>query len=145
MTVSRLALAAAFGTTATAPAFAELDVWDLLSQIDVDERVTATTYEVIKTFPKGFESDLENTKVTGYAVPLWDGAQVREFMLVTDMGLCPFCGSGEHGGNLLVTLANPVDTFQEGARMTLEGTLSRVLDPETWQAAILEDARIVAQ
>lgn len=151
MTISRLALSGALGAGAFTASVAlpagasEFDAWEMLSRITVDEQITETSYRVTKTFPAGFEQDIENTRITGYAVPLWAGDEVRELMLVTDMGNCPFCGSGDHGGNLMITLAEAVPAFEDGMRITLEGTLARVNDPETWQAAVLKDARIIAR
>ena len=142
MTVSRIALTAALGTTATA-SFAQPDAWSLLKQIEIDEVVTATTYEVRKSFPKALESAQDGVQITGYAVPALPGEKVRELLLVSDMGLCPFCGNTDHGASLLVSLAEPIDAVDEAQRITLRGTLEPVTDPETWQAAILKNATIV--
>jgi hypothetical protein len=66
-------------------------------------------------------------------------------ILVSDKGLCPLCGSAEHGASLQITLADPIETFDESRRMTLRGALTPVTDPETWQSAILENATILVE
>ncbi|MBV2358311.1 hypothetical protein KUH32_00855 [Thalassococcus sp. CAU 1522] len=141
---SSLALAAAFGSTATASHANPSDVWALLKQIEIDEIVTDTNYEVRKTYPTGIAEE-QMVEITGYAAPMMPGTTFRELVLVSDMGLCPFCGSVDHGAALQVTLADPIDTVDETRRITLRGTLKRVNDPETWQAVILENAQIVTQ
>lgn len=142
MQTSRIALAAAFGTTATL-ATAETDAWTLLEQISIEEIVTETDYEVKKTFPAGMEEKGQGIEISGYAFPMLPGETIRELILVSDMGLCPLCGSGDHGANLQVTLAEPITMIDETKRITLRGNLRAVTDPETWQAAILKDAQIV--
>ena len=82
-------------------------------------------------------------EISGYAFPMLPGETIRELILVSDMGLCPLCGEGDHGANLQVTLAEPITNFDEAVRITLKGDLKAVTDPETWQAAILEDAQII--
>ena len=119
------------------------DTWSLLKQIDISETVTETTYEVKKTFPTELRDGAIEVEITGYAVPRIPGDTVQDIILVSDMGLCPFCGSLDHGGNLQVLLENDIPSFEDGQRMTLRGTLEPVTDPETWQAAILKNARIV--
>ncbi len=151
MMTSRIALTSMLGVATTTPVLAdlpgtsELDVWEVLSEITVDEQVTETSYNVAKTFPTNFQSDVEGAEVTGYAMTLYPGETINELILVADMGLCPFCGNGGHGGNLLVTLAEPLTIFEEGTRITVQGTLARVDDPETWQAAVLKDAKVIVQ
>jgi hypothetical protein len=143
MKTSHLALAAALGTTATA-ASATPETWNLLRQIQIDEIITDTTYEVRKSWPAELEQDDQVMEITGYAAPLLPGEAVRELMLVSDMGACPFCGNLDHGASLVVTLAEPVAFTDENKRITIKGTFKRVTDPETWQAVVMEDARIVA-
>lgn len=140
--VSRTALISALGMTGTA-GFAETDVWSLLSQVQIDETLTADSYSVNKTFPAAFQSEIEGVEIAGYAMPISDGTTIRELLVVADMGLCPFCGSGEHGGSLLVQLDSPLFEFEEGARVTVRGTLTPVTDPETWQAAVLSNAQLI--
>ena len=73
------------------------------------------------------------------------GAMVQDLILMSDMGSCPMRGSLDHGANLQVVLNNAIPAFEEGTRLSLRGTLVPVTDPETWQAAILQNARIVTQ
>ncbi|SDW33543.1 hypothetical protein SAMN05443573_102422 [Celeribacter indicus] len=141
--VSRTALAAGLCTTATAT-FAEAPGWELLKGISIEEIVTETSYEVRKGFPDRLKNGVEGMELTGYAVPLTPGAEVRELILVSDMGLCPFCGSADHGASVQVNLDQPIVGLEEGARVTLRGDMKPVLDPETWQAAVLENAVLVA-
>ncbi|SHI37453.1 hypothetical protein [Wenxinia saemankumensis] len=140
--VSRLALASAL-VPAAMPAVAETDLWALIEGVTVDEIVTDTSYEVRKTFPDALLGGVENVSITGYAMPYTDmDGTVRELMLVSDMGLCPFCGSPDHPGALQVLLADAATGIEEGARITVTGDLRAVTDPETWQAAVLEGARL---
>lgn len=114
--------------------------WDLLAAIEVEEIITDTTYEVRKVFPSALENGVEQFDISGYLVPLSDGAVITDFILISDMGFCPFCGSPEHGTSLQVSMADPIP-FQDGKRVTLRGALETVTDPETWQTTVLTDAR----
>ncbi|MBU2935725.1 MULTISPECIES: hypothetical protein [Pacificibacter] len=133
---------AVFGATtvATLPAFGQTDVWALLGEVSIDEIVTDNSYEVKKSFPKQLENGIEDLTITGYAMPLTPGSLIHELILVSDMGTCPLCGSPDHGTSLQVTLAEPLDNFEDGARITLRGNLSAVTDTTTWQSAVLENA-----
>ncbi|MFQ3183283.1 MAG: hypothetical protein ACI901_000375 [Octadecabacter sp.] len=117
--------------------------WELLSAIIVEEIVTNTTYEVHKIFPTEIENGIDQFDITGYIVPLTDGPDISNFILVSDMGFCPFCGSPEHGTSLQVKMTNPLKGFEEGTRITLRGALQAVTDPETWQTTIMINARIL--
>ncbi|ATG47410.1 hypothetical protein [Celeribacter ethanolicus] len=147
MSVSRLALTAGLSATAVStlglPALAETSGWDLLKGITIEEIVTDSSYEVKKGFPERLKNGIEGMELTGYAVPLTPGADVTDLILVSDMGLCPFCGSADHGASVQVSLNTPIQGLEEGARITLKGNMKPVLDPETWQAAILENAEVV--
>ncbi|MCF2872139.1 hypothetical protein L0664_13770 [Octadecabacter sp. G9-8] len=114
--------------------------WDLLAQIEVEEIVTETTYEVRKVFPSAIENGVDQFDISGYLVPLSDGVEISDFILISDMGFCPFCGSPEHGTSLQVSMADPI-TFEEGKRVTLRGALETVTDPETWQTTVLTGAQ----
>jgi hypothetical protein len=133
---------AVFGATTavTLPVFAQTDVWALLGEINIDEIVTDTSYEVKKSFPKQLENGIEDLTITGYAMPLTPGDMIRELILVSDMGTCPLCGNPDHGTSLQVTLAEPLANFEDGARITFRGKLSAVTDSTTWQSAVLENA-----
>ncbi|MFW2542178.1 hypothetical protein ACN2XU_06020 [Primorskyibacter sp. 2E107] len=142
MKTSPLALLAALG--ATGAAAEKPDTWDLLGQIEIDEVVTETSYTVNKRFPAAIGEAPQTVTISGYAAPALPGDLVKELMLVADMGTCPFCGSLDHGAALMVTLAEPIASLDESRRITLQGTLKRVTDPETWQAVVMEDATILA-
>jgi hypothetical protein len=115
--------------------------WDLLAAISVEEIVTDTTYEVRKIFPAAVENGIDQFDITGFIVPLTDGPDITDLILVSDMGFCPFCGSPEHGTSLQVTMADPLTGFEEGSRITLRGALQAVTDPETWQTTVMTNAR----
>lgn len=137
---SLLALAAPFTFGASVVWADDLaDQWDLLAQIEIEEIVTDTSYEVRKVFPAAIENGVEQFDISGYLVPLSEGAEISDFILISDMGFCPFCGSPEHGTSLQVTMADPI-AFEEGARVTLRGALQTVTDPETWQTTVLTGA-----
>ncbi len=145
--ISRLALTAGLSATAVTamglPAFAETSGWDLLKGISIEEIVTEDSYEVKKTIPDRLQNGIQGMELTGYVVPLSPGADITDLVLVSDMGLCPLCGSGDHGASVQVTLNTPLQGFVEGARVTFKGDMMPVTDPETWQAAILTNAEVV--
>lgn len=143
MRSSTLAIAAALGAT---PALAQPgDIWDLIGQIQIDELVTEDSYEVRKSFPAGISETDQEIEISGYVAPMFPGEQVRELIMVSDMGFCPFCGDPDHGASLQVSLADPIGMIDEGQRITLRGQLSRVNDPETWQAVVLKGAQVVTR
>ena len=135
-----LTLAITAGSTSV---WAQTDGWAMLNDIQIDEIVTDTSYEVKKTFPESLRNGVPDMVITGYVVPITPGADVVELILVSDMGLCPFCGDPSHGASLQVTLKTPAAGLEEGARITLRGDLSPVLDPQTWNAVVLENAVII--
>ena len=138
---SALALAAPFALTTNAVwADDTAAPWDLLAAIEVEEIITDTSYEVRKVFPSALENGVEQFDISGYLVPLSDGAEISDFILISDMGFCPFCGSPEHGTSLQVSMADPI-AFEEGERVTLRGALETVTDPETWQTTVLTGAK----
>ena len=140
--VSRIALTLAFGTAANA-AIAGEDPWALLSGIQVDEQMDGDRYEVTKVFPNELLGGIDDFFITGYAVPLSPGEKITSLILVSDMGNCPFCGSGEHSVSLQVELEDPIIGLEEGTRISLRGALEAVTDTETWQTTILRGARVV--
>ncbi len=146
MKLSHLKLSTAGLALCGAAHAADTDVWQLLDQISIEEIVTDTQYEVRKSYPtalaEGREMEIE---ITGYATPSLPGDTVRELLLVSDMGLCPMCGSLDHGATLLVSLNDAIPTIEDATRLTLKGTLSPVTDPETWQSVVLKDATIIAR
>lgn len=140
---SSLALASALlPFSVQADTTGENDVWKMLADITIEEVVTETTYEVRKSWPERFARDIPNVEITGFAVPTLPGQDVRELILTSDADICPLCGEGGHNATLQVLLETPITNLEEGQRVTLRGTLSRVEDPETWQAARLVAAKI---
>lgn len=146
MALPRTLTVSATALFAGAPAFAERvesPAWDALAAIEIEEVMTETSYEARKTFPADLEGGVAQFDITGFAVPLGDMANVREFMIVSDMGFCPFCGNPEHGTALQVTLAEPIPFIEEGMRLSLRGALEPVTDPQTSQSVILRDAVLI--
>ncbi|WP_370228784.1 hypothetical protein [Cognatishimia sp.] len=139
------AMGSAIGTTASLAQAETTDAWQLLEEIKIKEIMTETTYEVQKTFPEQMEERGEGILISGYAFPMLPGETISELILVSDMGLCPLCGNGDHGANLQIKLAEPITNFDESIRITLRGNIKAVTDPETWQAAVMEDAQIIVQ
>lgn len=117
--------------------------WDRLKSIETEEIVTDTSYEVRKIFPSELKDGIEQFDLTGYVVLLWADENVQEFMLISDMGFCPFCGDPEHGTALQVSLENPAAKLEEGARITVRGALEAVTDTETTQTTRLVAATIL--
>ena len=146
MTPSRTFTVSAAALAAASPAFAErVDsaAWDALAAIEIEEIVSDTSYEVRKIFPSEIKDGVEQFDITGFAVPLGDTTNVREFMIVSDMGFCPFCGNPEHGTSLQVSLAEPIPFVEEGMRLTLRGALETIGDSQTWQSTIMRDAVVI--
>ena len=144
ISTSVFALAAAHTSFAT-PLLAATgqDGWDLLNGVEVEEIVTDTSYTMRKVYPAGLENGIEQFELTGYVVLTWSEENVREFLLISDMGFCPFCGDPEHGTALQVQLSAPADVLEDGARITVRGALEPVQDTETTQATRLTGARIL--
>lgn len=141
--ISTLALGAAFMSSTTG-VWAQSNDWDLLRGIEITETVTDTSYRVDKSFPAEIRNGRAGMVLTGYVVPITPGAEVHELILVSDMGFCPFCGDPDHGASVQVLLDTPVTGLEEGARITLRGDMSPVHDPQTWNAAVLNNAVIVS-
>jgi hypothetical protein len=140
---SPLALAAALPALAGAPVADAADGWDLLGKIEFEERETATSWSVIKRFPAELEGGVETFEISGYLTPVgWEEA-TRDFMLVSDAGQCPFCGSGEHGTAIEVRMTDPLPVSDESRRVTLRGALHPVRDETTLQAVVMTGAEIV--
>ena len=124
----------------------EAAAWELLSRIQVEERIDGDDYAVVKRFPPEIENGAPVFEISGFLIPVGVGAETTEFMLVPEAGMCPFCGSSEHGTAIEVSLAEPlaVDAIGEDAtkRVVLRGALQTVTDPQTFQAFYMTDARV---
>lgn len=116
--------------------------WSVLRGIEIEEIVTADSYRAVKTYPAAIENGVAQFDITGFAIPMEEGATIRTLMLVSDMLTCPFCGLPDHAAALEVTLDAPI-AVEEGQRITLRGALELNRDPETWQAATLTGARLI--
>lgn len=73
--------------------------------------------------PVGEQNGVAVYEMTGYIVLQKADRAVQEFMLVSDMGLCPWCGNAGHGGAVEVQLADPNFRIEDGARITVRGAL----------------------
>lgn len=117
--------------------------WELLANIEIEEIVTETSYEVRKIYPAAIENGVEQFDISGYVVPLYGETDFKEFILISDMGFCPFCGDPDHGTSLQVSMNEALPSFVEGQRITLRGALEPVTDSETWQTTILTGAQLL--
>jgi hypothetical protein len=144
-TLASLPLAATALPFAVAPAHAETaeDGWHLLGQIEVTEHETADSWSVTKRFPAALEDGADAFEISGYLIPVGWEAETRDFMLVSDAGQCPFCGSGGHGTSIEVRLAEALPVTDEAKHATLRGALHLVRDETTMQAVVMTDAVIV--
>ena len=132
--VAGLAFPALSETAPTDPA------WDLLSRIEIKEVSTGGDYGVVKRFPPEIENGAPVFEISGYLVPLGFGAETTDFMLIPEAGMCPFCGSPDHGAAIEVSLASPLPAVEGTTRITLRGALRTVTDPQTWQAVVMTGA-----
>lgn len=126
-----------------AAAQASPDAWHLLGQIEVTEHETADSWSATKRYPAELENGADEFEITGYLVPVGWEEETRDFMLVSALGQCPFCGSGDHGTAIEVQLADPLPISEEGKRATLRGALTPVRDETTMQAIVMTDAVIL--
>lgn len=119
--------------------------WDVVEGVGYAESGSGEDWRVDKTFPAGFEAPVEGFRIEGYAVVFEAQADLREVLLVPDASQCPFCG-GEagYGPTLAVIFADPVAIPDPAERIVVEGALVPVADPGTYEAFLLEDARLIA-
>ncbi|MEM1152038.1 MAG: hypothetical protein AAGI03_16080 [Pseudomonadota bacterium] len=79
-------------------------------------------------------------EMTGYVALVRSAAEVSEFMLVSDMGVCPWCGEAGHGVALEVQLAGPTVDLEDGQRITVRGVLDGDLATEP---SLMMDAQVL--
>lgn len=72
--------------------------------------------------PADAEPNGAQMAVTGKVFLASADAEVSEFMLVSDTGFCPWCGSSDHGMAVEVELDSPL-ALEHGAQITVEGAL----------------------
>ncbi|MBM2576215.1 hypothetical protein JQC91_07845 [Jannaschia sp. Os4] len=134
------------GAATTTPAWAEEvhPAWSLIEGIEREEVISGDDYAVIKRFPAEIAGGVDEFEIAGYLVPLGFGAETADWMLVPEAGMCPFCGSSEHGTAIEVSMAEPiaVDEIGEDAtkRVVLRGSLHALKDPQTFQALYMTGA-----
>ncbi|KNG92508.1 hypothetical protein ATO11_17790 [Pseudaestuariivita atlantica] len=119
--------------------------WDLIEAVEISERLENDAYVVTKTYPGELVSMAQSGRfeIEGYFVPVLAQGSVRQFLMVRDPAECPFCGSSGYGLALEVITKRPIPDLTEFERILVQGRLDLVEDPETWQAVILRDARLV--
>ncbi|WP_308917519.1 hypothetical protein [Jannaschia sp. LMIT008] len=114
--------------------------WDLLSRIERTEVVTDDSYAVLKRFPPEIADGADVFEISGFLVPMGFGAETTDFMLIPEAGMCPFCGSSDHGLAIQVAMADPLPAVEGESRVTLRGALHAVTDPQTFQSVVMTDA-----
>lgn len=62
------------------------------------------------------------SEVTGKVFLTRADAEVSEFILISDMGFCPWCGSADHGIAVEVQLEAPM-ALEHGTQITVSGAL----------------------
>jgi len=115
----------------------------LLSQVELREVETDTSWHVEKTFPKALSTGSQSFQITGFVVPYEAQGEMETFLLVDDPLSCPFCGTGESYGPVLeVWLKRAVDNIPEFSLITVVGELELITDPMTMQLYRLVNARV---
>lgn len=114
--------------------------WDLIGRIEVEERIDGDRYMVMKRFPPELDGGAPVFEISGFLYPAGFEAETTEFILVPEAGMCPFCGSPDHGTAIAVSMADPMPSVEGTSRVVLRGTLHAVTDPETFQAVVMTGA-----
>lgn len=130
----------------TQPAFGSASQgagWADLKGITINEQVTETSYQVIKTFPEAIKNGVKDIELTGYAAPITPSAMVTELILISDLDSCPYCSLLDHNATALIKLSTPIPEFAQNARVTVKGDFRPNTNPLTWEAAIIENATVV--
>ncbi|MFO6464465.1 hypothetical protein ACK8OR_08735 [Jannaschia sp. KMU-145] len=140
-------LTTTFPIAAALPAVAFADAadpaWHLLGQIEVTEHETADSWSVTKRYPSEIAGGVDRFEISGYLVPVGWEAETRDWMLVSDLGQCPFCGSGDHGTAIEVQLADPLPVTEDARHAKLSGALHLVEDADTMQAVVMTGATLL--
>ncbi|MEM6277481.1 MAG: hypothetical protein AAF714_11080 [Pseudomonadota bacterium] len=82
----------------------------------------ATAESTDHLLPVDLELANAQTEVTGQVFLTRADAEVSEFILVSDMGFCPWCGSADHGIAVEVQLDQAM-ALEHGAQITVSGAL----------------------
>ena len=122
---------------------AQPEGWQLIQQIEITEQIEGDRYLVKKVFPSEMRDGIEQFDLTGYVMLMSNPEGVETFMLVSDMGFCPWCGELDHGASLEIRLEAPVAMLNDGDKVTVRGALLPVKDPESGQYALMERAQIL--
>ncbi|MGR3468178.1 MAG: hypothetical protein ACU0CI_09870 [Shimia sp.] len=108
------------------------DAWALIGDVTKAESAADAALALTALYPAGTEGDAPAFELTGYVALMSASAEASEFILLSDMGFCPWCGETGHGAAVPVTLKAPAGALEDGARITLRGALDVVArDGET--------------
>lgn len=140
LTLSLMTLPIAGAAAAESAGPTGADGWHVLGGIETVEHETETSWSVTKRYPPEIADGADAFELSGYLVPVGFGAETRDFMMVTDLASCPFCGSGDHGRSIEVRLADPIPATEDARRATIRGALHLVRDADTLQAVVMTDA-----
>ncbi|MGR3435904.1 MAG: hypothetical protein ACU0CO_13610 [Shimia sp.] len=118
--------------------------WNELMDATFQEVIDGDFYAVLKDFPAAHQGGVDDFRIQGFVVPIEAQGRIGSFLLVQDPANCPFCGTGDSLAPVLeVLLKRRVPDIAEFTEVRVTGTLTPVVDPETWQLYRLTDARIV--
>lgn len=139
------ALASGVAWSRAAPA-GPADAWALLDAIEVEEAYVVDEveggerYVARKTYPEDLDDVAAGFEVTGHVVVLVPEPRLATFLLVERPEDCPFCELGEGAAALEVVARAPLEGVDDADEITVRGTLTRITDPDTYQAVRLVDA-----
>lgn len=141
-TIATLATTTSLAVTA-ALAASPFDNWRLLDSVEITEVVQNDIWIAQKTFPDDLVAARDGFTIEGFYLPIEAQAQITSFLLIRDPAECPFCGGGGYGPSLEVTLARPMNDRELYTRITIQGQLELIDDPETYMAYRLVDAEVL--
>ncbi|MEM9796035.1 MAG: hypothetical protein AAF919_06080 [Pseudomonadota bacterium] len=132
-------------TSATITEPVAADSWSVLEGVIYEETGGDADWQVVKTFPSGYEAMTPDFRIKGYPVIFEAQADVTEVMLVPEASSCPFCGGDQgYGPALSVSFRNPISIPRPDQPIVVEGRLEAIHDPQTYEAFRLRDARLGA-
>ncbi|MEM9436021.1 MAG: hypothetical protein AAGA15_03190 [Pseudomonadota bacterium] len=125
LATSGLALAAAHTAMLAplAPAFAAGEMNALANPAGQALDEVQAAAQTLHITPVAADDGSALYEMSGYVALVRSAAEVSEFMLVSDMGVCPWCGEAGHGVALEVQLADPTLDLEDGQRVTVRGVL----------------------
>lgn len=121
---------------------ASTESWEMFSDITYYITFENRQPVTVKEFPEEMQATTEDFVITGYVSQAFEGQEeMSELMLLSDIGLCPLCGAGDHTTSLMIEFDEPIAALEPDTRITVKGTLLRI-DDETSTVAKLVGARI---